>query len=274
MTDVHVITGFLGSGKTTLIARLLRDPALADTAVVVNEFGEVGLDHALMETIDQDVVLLSRGCVCCALNGTLTATLEGLALRRSAGLIPPFRRVVIETTGLADPAPVLQSVLDPPAVLQGYRLAQVITVVDALTGAATLDRHAEALRQVAVADRLLLSKTDLVGYSPDLQVRLAALNPNASITPIVHGDAPAALLLQPTAPTTRRPRRVADAAHASRFATTWLGLPEKPPFDFLANWLGGLVEAHGPALLRVKGLVAVAGQNGPLGRGSQSAISR
>lgn len=265
MTAVHVVTGFLGSGKTTLIAHLLRDPDLADTAVIVNEFGAVGLDHALIEAVDQDVILLSRGCVCCALNGSLASTLEGLALRRATGEAPPFQRVVIETTGLADPAPVLQAVLDRPAVMQGYRLARVVTVVDAMAGGTTLDRHPEALRQVAVADLLLLSKTDLAGSAPALQVRLGVLNPRAPIIPILHGAMPAGLLLlNEAAHQTRRPSRVADAGHTARIATTVVELPDKVAFDTLADWLGGLAAALGPALLRVKGIVGVLGQDRPL----------
>lgn len=264
MTAVHVVTGFLGSGKTTLIAHLLRDPGLADTAVIVNEFGAVGLDHALIEAVDQDVILLSRGCVCCTLNGSLASTLEGLALRRATGKALPFQRVVIETTGLADPAPVLQAVLDRPAVMQGFRLARVVTVVDAMAGGTTLDRHPEALRQVAVADLLLLSKTDLAGPAPALQTRLGILNPRAPIMPILHGAMPAALLLNEAAHHTRRSSRVADAGHTARIATTVVDLPDKVAFDTLADWLGGLAAAHGTALLRVKGIVGVLGQDRPL----------
>lgn len=218
----------------------------------------------LVEAVDQDVVLLSRGCVCCALNGTLASTLEGLATRRAAGGIPPFQRVVIETTGLADPAPVLQAVLDRPAVLQGFRLARVATVVDAMVGGATLDRHREALRQVAVADLLLLSKTDLAGSAPALLTRLEALNPRAPVLPVLHGALPAALLLNEDARSAPRLGLAADAGHTARIATTMLSLPNKVVFDTLAGWLGGLAAAHGPALLRVKGVVGVLGQDRPL----------
>jgi G3E family GTPase len=158
---VNVVTGFLGSGKTTLIARLLRDPKLVNTAVIINEFGEVGLDHVLVESIRDDVVLLAQGCLCCTLNGDLAATLEGLDTRRAAGVVPDFDRVIVETTGIADPAPVLQTILDRPMLLRGYRLGNVVTTVDAVTGGSTLDCHREAVRQVAIADHLLVTKTDL-----------------------------------------------------------------------------------------------------------------
>ena len=154
-----VLTGFLGAGKTTLLNRLLRDPALDDTVVIVNEFGEIGLDHLLIERVDEDMVLLGAGCLCCTVRGDLIATLEDLLRKRDNGRIRPFRRVVIETTGLADPAPILHALIYHPYLVLRYRLQAVITVVDAVHGAATLDAHPEAVRQAAVADRFLLTKT-------------------------------------------------------------------------------------------------------------------
>src|ERR671921_2438805 len=156
-----ILTGFLGSGKTTLLNRLLRDPDLADTVVIINEFGEIGLDHLLVETVDEGMVLLSAGCLCCTVRGDLIATLEDLLRKRDNGRIMPFRRVVIETTGLADPAPILHAVLYHPYLSMRYALSGVVTVVDAVNGAATLDAHSEAARQAAVADRLVLTKADL-----------------------------------------------------------------------------------------------------------------
>ena len=179
-----VLTGFLGAGKTTLLNRLLQDPALSDTVVVVNEFGEVGLDHLLVETVEDGLVLLSAGCLCCTVRGDLVQTLEDLLRKRDNGRITPFRRVVIETTGLADPAPVLGAVLYHPYLSRRYAIGSVVTVIDGLLGAETLDRHPEALRQAAVADRLVLSKTDLVedkARLAGLRTRLAALNPSAEI---------------------------------------------------------------------------------------------
>src|SRR5262245_50201637 len=164
-----VLTGFLGAGKTSLLNRLLKDPALADTVVIVNEFGEIGLDHLLVETVEEGMILLAAGCLCCTVRGDLIATLEDLLRRRDNGRISPFRRVVIETTGLADPAPILHAILYHPYLSQRYALAGVITLVDAVNGAATLDAHEEALKQVAMADRLVLTKTDLAGDDAPLR---------------------------------------------------------------------------------------------------------
>ncbi|MGA0597771.1 CobW family GTP-binding protein [Enterovirga sp. CN4-39] len=185
-----VLTGFLGAGKTTLLNRLLQDPALSDTVVVVNEFGEVGLDHLLVETVEDGLVLLSAGCLCCTVRGDLVQTLEDLLRKRDNGRITPFRRVIIETTGLADPAPVLGAVLYHPYLSRRYALGSVVTVIDGLLGAETLDRHPEALRQAAVADRIVLSKTDLVedkAHLAGLRTRLAALNPSAEIVLAAEG---------------------------------------------------------------------------------------
>src|SRR3954467_13968760 len=157
-----VLTGFLRAGKTTLLNRLLRDPALADTVVIVNEFGEIGLDHLLVETVDEGMILLSAGCLCCTVRGDLVATLEDLLRRRDNGRIAPFRRVAIETTGLADPAPILHAVLYHPYLSMRYALEGVVAVIDAVNGSATLDAHEEAVRQAAVAERLVIAKADLL----------------------------------------------------------------------------------------------------------------
>ncbi len=179
-----MLTGFLGAGKTTLLNRMLRDPALADTVVIVNEFGEIGLDHLLIETIDEDMVLLGAGCLCCTVRGDLIATLEDLLRKRDNGRIQPFRRVVIETTGLADPAPILHALIYHPYLVIRYRLQGVVTVVDAVNGASTLDNHPEAVRQVAVADHLVLGKRDLATDDGGvLEGRLHALNRRHRSTP-------------------------------------------------------------------------------------------
>ncbi|HSP24495.1 MAG TPA: GTP-binding protein [Saliniramus sp.] len=176
-----ILTGFLGAGKTTLLNRLLQDPALHDTVVIVNEFGEIGLDHLLVEKVDDDMILLSAGCLCCSVRGDLIATLEDLLRRRDNGRINPFRRVVIETTGLADPAPILHAVLYHPYLSMRFALQGVVTLVDAVNGAATLDAHEEALRQAAMADRLVISKTDLADEATlsALKARLRDLAPGA-----------------------------------------------------------------------------------------------
>ena len=157
-----ILTGFLGAGKTTLLNRLLKDPALQDTVVIINEFGEIGLDHLLVEKVDEGMVLLSAGCLCCTVRGDLIATLEDLLRKRDNDRILPFRRVVIETTGLADPAPILHAVLYHPYLSMRYAVEGVVTVVDAVNGAATLDAHREAVKQAAVAERIVVAKTDLV----------------------------------------------------------------------------------------------------------------
>ena len=171
---VTVVTGFLGAGKTTLLNRLLTDPALADTLVIVNEFGDVGLDHLLIEAPADGIIELSAGCLCCTIRGDLIATLEDLLRRLDNNRIKPFRRVIIETTGLADPAPVLQTLLVHPYLMIRYKLAGVVTVVDVINGSGVLDRHREAARQVAVADRIVLTKSDLATDTAAM-VRVASL---------------------------------------------------------------------------------------------------
>jgi G3E family GTPase len=223
-----VITGFLGSGKTTLLARLLRDPALARTAVIVNEFGEVGLDHLLVEASDEEIVLLDSGCVCCSVRGDLVRTAESLLARRAAGTIAPFERIVIETTGLADPAPILQALMTDPAIADSLVLEAVIATVDAAAGAATLDAHPESVKQAAIADRIVVTKTDLSDPAANgLVERLRALNPAAPRLTAVHGAVDASRLLAaectmrrraPTCALARRRRR-APRSDGSRRAT-------------------------------------------------------
>ncbi|MEP9399226.1 GTP-binding protein [Mesorhizobium sp. KR2-14] len=179
---VSVLTGFLGAGKTTLLNRLLKDPALTDTAVIINEFGDVAIDHLLVEQASDGVIQLSDGCLCCTVRGELVDTLADLVDRLQTGRIAKLKRVIIETTGLADPAPVLQSIMGHPALVQAFRLDGVITLVDAVNGEATLDAHVEAVKQVAVADRLVITKTDLADAAAALQAlnaRLARINPSA-----------------------------------------------------------------------------------------------
>jgi len=185
-----ILTGFLGSGKTTLLNRLLKDPALQDSVVIINEFGEIGLDHLLVEAVDEGMVLLSAGCLCCTVRGDLIATLEDLLRKRDNGRILPFRRVIIETTGLADPAPILHAVLYHPYLSMRYAVEGVVTVVDAVNGAATLDAHREAVKQAAVAERIVITKTDLISDAAALQElreRLHRLNPGAAL---LTADAP------------------------------------------------------------------------------------
>ena len=191
-----VLTGFLGAGKTTLLNRLLKDPALAETAVIINEFGEVSLDHLLVEYIGDNMVLLQSGCLCCTMRGDLVDALETL-LRDLDNHRCKFRRVLLETTGLADPAPVLHTAMSHPYLLLRYRLDGVVTVVDAVNGEAALDAHPEAVKQAAVADRIVLTKTDLADSEIHGRIvaRLRALNPAAPILDAAKGEATADRLL-------------------------------------------------------------------------------
>jgi len=188
---VTVLTGFLGSGKTTLLNKLLRRPELADTAVIINEFGEIGLDHLLVEkSNDEGMVTLNSGCLCCTVRGDLVRTMSELFLKRAKGEVTPFKRMVVETTGLADPAPILHTLMTDPLLASRYRLDGVVTTVDGVNGASTLDNHEEAIKQAAVADRLLLTKVDIADAAKldALKRRLQHLNPGASAMSISDGE--------------------------------------------------------------------------------------
>jgi G3E family GTPase len=188
---VTVLTGFLGSGKTTLLNKLLRRPELADTAVIINEFGEIGLDHLLVEkSNDEGMVTLNSGCLCCTVRGDLVRTMSELFLKRAKGEVTPFKRMVVETTGLADPAPILHTLMTDPLLASRYRLDGVVTTVDGVNGASTLDNHEEAVKQAAVADRLLLTKVDIADAPKldDLKHRLQHLNPGAAAISISDGE--------------------------------------------------------------------------------------
>ena len=176
-----LLTGFLGAGKTTLLNRLLKDEAFAGTVVIVNEFGEIGLDHLLIEEVEEGLILLESGCLCCTIRDDLVVTLEGLLRRLDNGRMAPFERVVIETTGLADPAPILAVLVNHRYLAMRFRLDGVVTLVDAVNGLATLDTHEEARRQVVAADRLVLTKTDLAPQTEALAARLARLNTTAPL---------------------------------------------------------------------------------------------
>ena len=189
---VVLITGFLGSGKTTLLSRILQHKDMANTAVIVNEFGEIGLDHMLVETPtdDDEMVLLNSGCLCCTIRGDLVDTLKNLLIKRQKGEIPAFERVVVETTGLADPAPILLTILSDELIPLWFVLDSVVTVVDAFNGSGQLDTHFESVKQAAVADRIVLSKTDIADKPTieGIRKRLEKLNPGANIQEVSHGD--------------------------------------------------------------------------------------
>ncbi|RTL87876.1 MAG: GTP-binding protein [Hyphomicrobiales bacterium] len=283
-----ILTGFLGAGKTTLLNELLAAPELSDTLVLINEFGEVGLDHLFIEKIDGDMVMMSSGCVCCTIRGDLVHTLEDLLRRLDNGRIAPFRRVVLETTGLADPAPILHTIMSHPYLVMRFRLDGVIAVVDAVNGESTLDAHEEAVKQAAVADRLVVTKTDLpegAAHEERLTARLRALNPTARILVAARGEAtPQALLdcgLYDLGAKTPRVRDWLNAEaveaqehhghdhaghghhhhdvnrhddHIQAFCLTG-DTPFTPPsFDIFIDLLR---HTHGPRLLRVKGIVAL-----------------
>ena len=275
---VTVLTGFLGAGKTTLLNHLLRQPALAGTAVLVNEFGEIGLDHLLVEKLDENTVLLNAGCLCCTVRGDLARALADLLPRVEAGEV---RRVVIETTGLADPAPILATLMSDPAAARAYRLDGIVTVVDAVNGMAQLDAQPEAVRQVAVADRIVLSKTDLAD-SPELRARLRRLNPGAPLLTATHGDVDAAALLHAGLfdPDSKIPdvRGWLDAEaytdthhhhhdpnrHDARIAAFCLTFDQPLHWQGVATWLDMLVATRGKSLLRIKGILNVVGQDRPV----------
>jgi G3E family GTPase len=281
-----VFTGFLGAGKTTLLNRLLRDPTLANCLVLINEFGEIGLDHLLVETVTSDAVVMTSGCLCCTIRGDLIATLEDLLRARDNGRLA-FDRVVIETTGLADPAPVVHTIMFHPYLMLRFRLDGVVTLVDVLNGAASLDRHPEALKQAAVADRLVISKTDLLDAGDSrlaaLRARLARLNPTA--LQIDAADAQAAQLFNiglydpdKKIPEVRRwlnaeaiteDRHHDNPAHAhdvnrhdAKIRAFALRHTAPLPPSALDVFLELLRGAHGAHLLRVKGIVALADDPG------------
>jgi G3E family GTPase len=252
---VALVTGFLGSGKTTLISKLLAHPAMGETAVIVNELGEIGIDHHLLRRVDERTVLLSSGCVCCSLRGDLADELRDLLGRRERGEIPPFRRVVVETTGLADPAPVVYTLLSEPVVKHHYALESVVSTVDAQHGL----QADESVRQVAAADTLVVTKTD-VAPAHALVRRLGHLNPAARVLEVSFGEVEPDVLLAP--PGHPRMSAVPDHTHSEIGAVT---VVFDRPVEWVAFgiWLTMLLQARGSEIYRVKGLLDV-GAEGPV----------
>lgn len=296
---ISVLTGFLGSGKTSLLRRLLAHPAMADTAVVVNEFGEVGLDHLLVREITEDIVLLDSGCVCCSVRDDLVASLLELQAGRDAGRIPGFRRVAIETTGLADPAPIVHTLMSNAELIPHYRLASLITTVDATLGDGQLDRHPEAVKQAAMADRLVITKADLAPHGlAALSARLRKLNPAAPILTATLDEGPGPDDLLATNPFDASAKsagvvRWLDAEayamrgrgktggghgyvqaaaqvhpdgqrHDARIDSFCLTIERPLAWDTFVEWLELLLASRGESILRMKGLLNVAGRSRPL----------
>jgi len=280
-TPITVLTGFLGAGKTTLLNYLLRQPEFARTAVLVNEFGEVGLDHLLVEKLDENTVLLNAGCLCCTVRGDLVRALREMLPRARRGEIT---RIVIETTGLADPAPILATLMTDPVAASVYRLDGVVTVVDALFGEAHLDAQGEAVRQVAVADRIVLSKTDLAD-SASLRPRLHRLNPGAPVIEGRRGVIDPAIILN--AGLFDPARKIPDVAgwlaaeafavaahdhdhdhdrnrHDAHIAAFCITLDQPVHWQGLGTWLEMLVATNGANLLRIKGILNLQGQDRPV----------
>ena len=259
---ISVLTGFLGSGKTTFLGRLLTRPDMADTAVVINEFGAVGLDHLLIEAADQEILELPNGCVCCAVRQDLAETLYNLLRRRARGDIGRFSRIVLETSGLAEPSPILYTLSADAFLEHSLRVDTVVTAIDAVAGAATLERYPEAVAQAAGADRLLLTKTDLAAPPPDFMARLEALNPMAELIDSAHVD-PARILFGGTVSVLPRGQRfLAEAVHAHGIAAHVMVLRHPMTRLGFAMALGGLAREHGEDLLRVKGIVGFADRDG------------
>lgn len=264
-TPVVLVTGFLGSGKTTLISRLLEHPGMGDTAVIVNELGEIGIDHHLLRRVDERTVLLSSGCVCCVLRGDLADELRDLLDRRDAGEVPHFGRVVVETTGVADPTPIVMTLLSDPVVRNHYELESVVATVDGVHGL----RGAESVKQVAVADRLVITKADIAVSAGrvELEEQLARLNPTAHARPATFGEVDPDWLFDGTG---RDPREFEQAAgpelahrehdHELRSCVLYLGKVDWTAFGI---WLTMLLQARGQEIFRVKGFLNVGG-TGPV----------
>jgi G3E family GTPase len=281
---VSVITGFLGSGKTTLLNNILRDPAMGDAAVIVNEFGAIGIDNHLIRSSNESTILLGSGCVCCVVRGDLVDTMRDLLVQRSRGDVPPFRRLLIETTGLADPAPLLHTLMSMPVAAR-YRLDSVVTTVDAVVGSRTLEQHSEAVKQAAVADRLFITKVDLADRAAieDIDQRLSRLNPAASRRGVVQGavtpdeifgetvydpakrivDVARWLQAEEVAAAEGAPAATAGR-HEARISSFSLSFLQPFHWREVAAWLDALAKARGEDLLRVKGIVNIVDAEGPV----------
>ena len=279
LLPVNVVTGFLGSGKTTLLRRLLASPHLKNVAVMVNEFGEVGLDHNLLSSVTEGILLLENGCVCCAIRGDLQGALHNLFDQRERGDMPPFDRVVIETSGLADPVPIAYTVLIEPVLQHHFRLGNVITVVDAVNGLSQLDTFPESVKQAAVADRIVITKTDLCDETDVavLKRRLTELNRGSPIYLAADNIAAELLLIEDAfdneAKADEVERWLAGAEpdddpthHDHTHGVSSFCLLFDRPLDWTAFgiWMTMLLNRHGERVLRVKGMLSVIGMDAPV----------
>jgi G3E family GTPase len=261
---VIVVTGFLGAGKTTLLKHFLATPEGAGTAIVVNEFGAAGIDDALLRSSADETVLLGNGCLCCVTRSDLQIALRRMVIERERGQIPDFRRVVIETSGLADPGPILQTFATDRALGDTFHVEVLAAVADAATGLDTLAWSAEARKQAILADRLIVTKADIAGAEKTAQLidRLRSLNPRAPVSQAVNGHLdPAAL----TAPSTREAMPfVAEAAHSDDIGSFVIEAAKPLNFDAFSRAMETLIALRGPDLLRVKGFLNVEGCKGPV----------
>jgi G3E family GTPase len=280
LTPVSIVTGFLGSGKTTLINRLLKRPEMNRVAVIVNELGEVGVDNDLVEVSSEQMMLLNNGCLCCVLRGDLQETLRELFIKRRNGEIIDFDRVIVETTGLADPAPVMQTLITDTLLLDLYRLDCVTTLVDAVNAPGQLEQFTEPVKQIALADRLVVTKTDLVTekQSSRLMQRLQEINPNAPVRCALNGEIELSFLvdvgLRRTSARLEEVERWLGEArdgdqhehhrHDANVQTFVLRFDQPMPWPAFTQCMEVLTALRGPDLLRVKGLVNVEGRAGPM----------
>jgi G3E family GTPase len=276
---IHLLTGFLGSGKTTLLNRLLAAPAISDSAVLINEFGETAVDHLIVDRIDEDIVILESGCVCCSVRDDLPAALVKLQEKQEDGRMPPVRRVLLETTGIADPLPICQQIMTDEEIIAHYHNGVVLTVVDAVYGGANLDKYMESANQVAIADQLIITKVDLVSGRnlETLARRLRSLNAIAPVFPAGPDSAIDALLQALTEQGVRnRPEQwlqslgamtgaiqAQEPGHERRFESFCLGWHDAVSWDDFSAWLEGLLAARGEQILRLKGIVNLYGDPRP-----------
>lgn len=278
---VFVLTGFLGSGKTTLLARLLDDPSLSDTAVLINEFGEVALDHQILERVDDSTVVLKSGCLCCTIKGELADAVSDLYSRREQGLVPRFRRLVIETTGLADPAPIISTFSADRVLRHHFRVAATIATIDAVNGSETLDTQPESIKQIAVADWLAVTKSDICDADRFEQTKAAArsINPDAPLVETAVGDfAIGQLLTERPAVTVSafycEPVSVLSAGtHLREVGSCSIQINGDVDWSLFGFWLTMLLHRHGENILRVKGVVYLEGVEHPVAlHGVQSLV--